>query len=120
MPVIDVCWVGALPADADSLALRLADVLGDALAAAPGGVCVRLQHLPAEHHAENGDPPHGVPPVFVRVLHTHPPTGAPLHAEVTTLTTAVAHATGRPPERVHLEYAPAGAGRVACGGRLLE
>lgn len=65
MPIVDVCWVGDLPADADALVPRLADVIGDAL------------------------------------------------------TAALARASGRPAERVHLEYAPAGAGRIAFGGRLI-
>lgn len=120
MPVIDVCWVGELPPDADSLASRIADVMGDALDLAPGRVWVRLQHLPADHYAENGGPLHGPLPVFVRVLHAHPPTGAPLRAEAAALTQAVARTTGRPVERVHVEYAPAGAGRMAFGGRLVE
>ena len=120
MPVIDVCWVGALASDADELAQRLADVVGDALGVAPGRVWVRLTPLPADRYAENGDPLQGPLPLFVRLLHAHPPTGQALQAEVAALTTALAAATGRPAERVHLEYAPAGAGRIAFGGRLVE
>jgi hypothetical protein len=62
----------------------------------------------------------GALPLFVRILHARPPTGAALQAEVAALTTALARASGRPVERVHLEYAPAGAGRIAFGGRLVE
>lgn len=118
MPILDVCWVGALPADAAELASRLADAAGDALNAAPGRVWVRLHPLPAEHYAENGGPVPGAPPLFVRILHARPPAGAALQAEVAALTAARARASGRPAERVHLEYAPAWAGRMAFGGRL--
>ncbi|MBI3345769.1 MAG: hypothetical protein HY020_00985 [Burkholderiales bacterium] len=120
MPVIDVCWVGALAADADVLSQRLADVVGDALGVAPGRVWVRLAQLPANHYAENGGHLQGPLPLFVRVLHAHPPEGRALQAEITALTTALAAASGRPAERVHLEYAPAGVGRIAFGGRLAE
>jgi hypothetical protein len=120
MSIVDVCWVGDLPGDSDSLAPRLADVIGDALNAAPGRVWVRLQHLPAERYAENGDPLQGGLPVFARILHARPPVGAALRDEITTLTVALAQVSGRPAERVHLEYAPAGAGRVVFGGRLVE
>lgn len=118
MPILDVCWVGALPADAAELASRLADAAGDALNAAPGRVWVRLHPLPAEHYAENGGPVPGAPPLFVRIMHARPPAGAALQAEVAALTAALARASGRPAERVHLEYAPAGAGRMDFGGRL--
>ena len=98
----------------------LADVIGDALNLAPGRVWVRLQPLPADHYAENGGPLQGALPVFVGIVHAHPPVGAALKAEVTALAQAVAGVCGRPAERVHLEYAPAGAGRIAFGGRLVE
>ena len=119
MPIVDICWVGELPPDADALASRLADVLGDALQLAPGRVWVRLHPLPADRYAENGGPLQGALPIFVTLLHAHRPLGAALDAEVAALTAAVAHASGRPTDRVHLEYAPAGAGRLAFGGRLV-
>lgn len=116
MPIVDVHCVGLpLPA-ADALA----GVIGDALHLPPGRVWVRLHPLPAEHYAENGGPLPGALPVFVRILHAHPPRGAALKAELAALTQAVAGACGRPAERVHTEYAPAGAGRMAFGGRLVE
>jgi len=118
MPIVDIHWAGALPPAADELASHLADVIGDALGLDPGRVWVRLN--PIAHYAENGGPLEGEPPVFVRILHAHPPVGEALKAEVAALTIAVAQASGRPAYRVHLEYAAPGAGRIAFGGRLVE
>jgi hypothetical protein len=56
----------------------------------------------------------------VTILHARPPAGAALRAEVTSVTGAVAQCVARPPERVHVRYASAGAGRQAFGGRLVE
>ena len=58
-------------------------------------------------------------PAFVTVLHAHLPSGAELEAEVQAITAAVATCIGRPIERVHVQYAPAGAGRQAFGGKLI-
>lgn len=121
MPIVDIHWAGAPPASADDMAAALADAIGDALQQPPGRVWVRL-HL--VHHAENGGPLAGAQPVFVTVLHAHPPAGDALKAEITAITSAitsaVAAASGRPRERVHLEYAAPGAGRIAFGGRLVD
>lgn len=117
MPIVDIDWAGPLPAQADDLAAVLADAIGDALAQPPGRVWVRLHLI---HHAENGGPLAGSPPVFVRLLHANPPVGEALRAEVAAVTAAVAAATGRPRERVHLAYDAPGAGRIAFGGRLFD
>jgi phenylpyruvate tautomerase PptA (4-oxalocrotonate tautomerase family) len=116
MPILDIHWAGPPPASADDMAAALADACGDALRQPPGRVWVRL-HL--VHHAENGGPLAGAAPVFVTVLHLQPPQGAALQAEVSALSSAVAATAGRPRERVHVEYAAPGAGRVAFGGRLM-
>ncbi|MDG0857097.1 hypothetical protein [Roseateles puraquae] len=116
MPVVDVHWAGPPPAAPDDMAAALADAIGDALQQPPGRVWVRLHQV---HHAENGGPLAGAQPVFVTLLHARPPVGEALQAEIAAVTAAVAAATGRPRERVHLEYAPAGAGRMAFGGRLV-
>lgn len=117
MPIIDIHWAGAPPASADDMAAALADAIGDALQQPPGRVWVRLHFV---HHAENGGPLAGAQPVFVNVLHAQPPAGDALKAEITAITSAVAAASGRPRERVHLEYAAPGAGRIAFGGRFVE
>jgi phenylpyruvate tautomerase PptA (4-oxalocrotonate tautomerase family) len=117
MPILDIHWAGAPPASPDDMAAALADAIGDALQQPPGRVWVRLHLI---HHAENGGPLAGAQPVFVTLMHAHPPTGDALRAEVMAVTQAVAQASGRPRERVHLEYAAPGAGRMAFGGRLVE
>lgn len=117
MPIVDIHWAGAPPASADDMAAALADAIGDALQQPPGRVWVRLHLI---HHAENGGPLAGAQPVFVTLMHAHPPTGDALRAEVMAVTEAVAQVSGRPRERVHLEYAAPGAGRMAFGGRLVE
>jgi phenylpyruvate tautomerase PptA (4-oxalocrotonate tautomerase family) len=121
MPIIDLTLVLA-PGTAPpaGLAQRVADVAGDLLGAAAGHLWVRLDSWPTERYAEN----HAVLaadelPAFVRILHARPPTGAALDHEVQVLTRALAECLARPPTAVHLEYAPAGAGRMAFGGRLV-
>lgn len=123
MPIVDVeivageeeVWAAARGAGA------LADVLGKVFATAAGRTWVRLRTLPASAYAENESRPGpGEWPVFVTVLHAHPPTGEARAAEVMAVTTAVAAWAGRAPERIHVQYAPAAAGRQAFGGRLVE
>lgn len=117
MPVVDVLWAGPPPAAPDELAAALADAIGDALQLPPGRVWLRLHPV---HHAENGGPLAGAPPVFVTLLHARPPVGEALKAEIAAVTAAVAAVAGRPRERVHLEYAAPGAGRIAFGSRLVS
>jgi hypothetical protein len=59
-------------------------------------------------------------PVFVTVLVRQSPVGADLQAEVAALTQAIAQVVRRPGTSVHLEYAPAAAGRVSFGGKLVR
>ena len=85
--------------------------------AAPGSSCAPI---PCDHYAESGGgPPDGVYPVFVSVLKARLPAPDALRIEVARLTAAVAEATGRPEEHIHIVYLPAGAGRVAFGGDLV-
>ena len=121
MPIIDVHVVvpeaATLPA---ALASSLADALGRVLAAAPGHAWLRLHTLDAGCYAENdcllGDQDL---PVFVTVLHARWPPADALARQAEALARAVAAVLGRDAQRVHVEFAPAGAGRVAFGGRLL-
>jgi phenylpyruvate tautomerase PptA (4-oxalocrotonate tautomerase family) len=120
MPIVDVCFVepgstvSSLPT-----AQQLADAIGRALASEPGSTWVRLQALDRAQYAENDLSPGDVePPVFVTVLLANPPADSALAAQALLVTEAVARCFGRPAERVHVEYAPAGAGRMAFGGRL--
>lgn len=122
MPILDVEVVlrpeETLPAGrARTIAVRAGQVFG----AAPGATWVKLHALPAADYAENGtEPDAGVHPVFVTVLKAQVPVPAALQAEITALTQAVAEACDRSPENVHVLYLPAGAGRVAFGGRLVS
>jgi hypothetical protein len=57
--------------------------------------------------------------VFVTILKREVREGAALDAEAQALTRAVAIAVGRPTDCVHVEFAPAAAGRLAFGGKLV-
>jgi hypothetical protein len=121
MPIIDVTLVlprgAVVPTDATH---QLANALGVALNAAPGHVWVRLHALNADNYAENESRMDEAElPVFVTVLHAHWPTPELMSKEVEDLVAAVATCLGRPPERVHIEYAFAGAGRWHLAANLL-
>lgn len=120
MPVIDVCLVvderRGIPPKVTQL---VADQLGSALGVPQGHLWVRLQIIPSEHYAENDASLESDElPVFVRVLHSRPPTGNELTREAALVSRTVGCAIGRDPSRVHVEYAPPGAGRMAFGGQL--
>ena len=131
MPILDVEIVseaegsahGAAGAD-DALEPTLAQRLADGVAAAwglgPEDVWVRLRVLPSHRYAESGGTAEGVRPVFVSVLRARVPHGERLGADVVSLARAVAKATGRGVENVHVLHEPAAAGRLAFGGRLVE
>jgi phenylpyruvate tautomerase PptA (4-oxalocrotonate tautomerase family) len=121
MPIVDVEVVGPLARSAGrGLAGRVADAVGAVLAAPPGHTWVRLRRLASSDYAESdGGPPRGVRPVFVALLRQRPPTGRALAREVRRLTLAVAQATGRPSENVHVVYRSSPNGRAAFGGRLI-
>jgi phenylpyruvate tautomerase PptA (4-oxalocrotonate tautomerase family) len=122
MPIIDVELVVGERATAPAgLAQRLADAAARVLDAPPGSLWVRLRELPAGNYAENAtELAAGELPAFVTVLHARPPTGPALAAEAKALGIAVAECLGVLPERVHVEYAPAGYGRIAFGGDLVR
>lgn len=121
MPIVDVRFV--METDAEwppGLTQDLADALGDLLGAPPGQVWVRLVVLPATHYAENrAAVERGGAPVFVTLLQARPPQGPERAEQCLALTRVVATVTGRRADRIHIEYAPDGAGRVAFGGRLV-
>lgn len=122
MPIVDV-EVVCQPGEARGLpsAAGLAEILGHALGSAPGHTWVRVHTLDASCYAENGVLVDMTElPVFVTVLHATLPVGAALEADVAAVTQAVAAWVERKVERVHVTYAPAGAGRQAFGGRLIQ
>lgn len=122
MPIIDIEFVSdRTSAAALPTASALADAIGRVFGSQPGRTWVRLRMLDAACYAENDVSLSPLaPPVFVTVLHAHPPTGAALIEEVQALTQAIATCSARAPERVHVQYAPAAAGRQAFGGSLVE
>ena len=120
MPILDVEPVQLAHTTIDAtLAQRLADAAAAVVGSAPGSVWVRLRPLPAAQYAENGVVVAAdALPVFVTVLHAHPPQGDERVQEAAALTNAVACVFGRSDECVHVLYAATGAGRQAFGGQL--
>jgi len=121
MPILDVEIV-LLPGEmvSSGLAAEIADRCGQVFGSPPGNTWVKLHLMPRDRYAENdGGPPDGACPVFVSVLKARLPAPEALSVEVGRLTAAIAQATGRPAEHVHIIYLPGGAGRVAFGGALV-
>lgn len=124
MPILDIEHV--LPEGADAappgLAQALADAVGRVFGSKPGRTWVRLRALPATAYAENDVAAMGSDalPVFVTVLHAHLPEGQALSSQVSALTHAIAGVLGCDAQRVHVQVAPAGAGRQAFGGRMVR
>ncbi len=121
MPIVDVRPVVSasqhLPADAAQV---IADSIAGVLSADTGRIWVRLTELPKDRYAENGIVVDDNDlPVFVQVLHAELPTEDARVQEAKALAVAVAASLGRQVERVHIEYAPPGRGRVAFGGKLV-
>jgi hypothetical protein len=121
VPIIDVEFVHSAQGRALPNASTLAAAIGRALGTPPGRTWVRLRTLDANFYAENeSSVSTSELPVFVTVLHAHLPDGPSLAVEVQVLTKAVASCVGCSAEHVHVEYAPAGAGRQAFGGSLVK
>ena len=121
MPIVDVeivCTAGR-PVSVSTQAL--ADELGRVFGSEPGRTWVRVRALPRESYAENASVlDERELPAFVTVLHARPPVGEALTAEAQAVTAATARVLQCPPEFVHVQYAPAGIGRVAFGGKLVS
>ncbi|MDH4115211.1 MAG: hypothetical protein OEU89_07045 [Burkholderiaceae bacterium] len=120
MPVVDIQVVTdaehTVPAGS---AKAVATAMATVLHAPSGHVWVRLEHLPVEQYAENG-PVEVLFPVFVKVLLADLPPPDALATQAASLAQAVATCLNRRAEQVHIEYAPAGRGRVAFGGQLVR
>lgn len=115
MPIVDVEVVMGAGSGALPEAALVANTLGAVLGSAPGRTWVRLRSLDAACYAENGVA--APAPVFVTVLLATLPDPAAMDAQVAALTQAVAALFGRAADNVHVEYAPAAAGRMAFGGK---
>lgn len=122
MPIVTVEVVaGASEAMTQDLAQPLADAIGGALKSAPGQTWVRVRSIARDQYAENDATLEAAQsPVFVTILKEQTPRRAELEREVAALTRAVAQVVGRPATCVHIEYAPAAAGRLAFGGVLVQ
>lgn len=122
MPIVDVELVCKSEGEFRAVSAEaLANALGAVMGSAPGRTWVRLRHLSSACYAENHVAvSESELPVFVTVLLAHPPVGSALTEQVAALTTAVANSVGRSHEVVHVQYAPAGAGRQAFGGELVQ
>ncbi len=118
MPIVDIELVRESEAEFNSVsAVQLADALGAALGTPPGRTWVRLRHLGSQHYAENDSRLAAAElPAFVTVLHAHAPDADTLAGEARLITEVVARSLARAPQRVHVQYAPPGAGRLAFGG----
>ena len=124
MPIVDVEVVGGGEGASSGVAVSaraLADALGQVFASPAGRTWVRLHNLDGADYAENEVAlSESDWPVFVTVQHAHPPAGSALASELDTVTQVVARCVARAPERVHVQYAAAGQGRMAFGGRVVE
>ena len=121
MPILEVELVGQPgPVTRQRLAQRIADAVSPVFGSRSGQTWVRLRVLPREDYAESGSDTSGVRPIFVsvtkRVLGAH----EALRAEAARIAEVVASACVRPVDNVHVIYQPAGAGRIAFGGELVE
>ena len=122
MPIIDVELVASEGYDLSVPSVTtIADALGTVLGCPPGRTWVRLRVLSSSAYAENESSlSEDELPVFTTVLHARLPEGEALVAEVKAITAAIAHCLHRNPDRVHVQYAPAAAGRQAFGGKLVQ
>lgn len=120
MPIVDVEVVVLAGVPKDGFrADALADRLGETFGSPPGATWVRLHFLDSTAYAENGCKLDIESlPVFVTVVRLQLPKDDALIAEIGAVTRAVADCLGRPRERVHVQFAPAAAGRLAFGGLL--
>ena len=121
MPIVDIAIVvRAGEVVQKDAAHALANFIAGPLNASPGKVWVRLQLLPEELYAENGEEGENPSPVFVNVLHADLKPQDQLEREASALAQAIGTCLARSADHVHIEYAPAGRGRIAFGGRLLR
>ena len=125
MPIIDIELVCHSESELSAVSVHaLADALGTALSTVPGRTWVRMRYLGSNAFAENQISSADIAakglPVFVTVLVTRPPEMPARATAIKTITAVVAACVGRSPDRVHVQYAPAAAGRQAFGGKLVQ
>jgi hypothetical protein len=122
VPILDVELVCHSEVDFRAVeAGAVVEAAAKVFASPKGRTWVRLRCLRSECYAEN-ESSLSVDelPVFVTVQLAQLPSEDVIEGQVLALTQAVARAVGREPSRVHVAYAPAGAGRQAFGGALVK
>jgi phenylpyruvate tautomerase PptA (4-oxalocrotonate tautomerase family) len=122
MPIVDVTIVAGRDEKVTTgLTQALADGIGRVLNSPSGQTWVRLHPLTQDRYAENNTSLTSTDlPVFVSVLTREIPDQSQLVGTIAKLTRAISEVTGRPSDKVHIEYAPSAVGRVAFGGKLVE
>jgi hypothetical protein len=122
MPIVDIEMVCASETEFRAVSVTAtANAVGDVLGCEPGHAWVRLRCLDGRCYAENhAELASDELPVFATVLLATLPPEQELPSHVLALTRAIAGAVSRPADRVHVHYAPAGGGRQAFGGRLVQ
>jgi phenylpyruvate tautomerase PptA (4-oxalocrotonate tautomerase family) len=121
MPIVDVhAVVSASCKLPDDAAQRLAASIAGVLNAETGTVWVRLAEIADGKYAENGaNVEDNNLPVFIQVMHADWSTQHARAREAAALAAAVAACLGRLVDRIHVEFAPPGRGRIAFGGKLV-
>lgn len=120
MPIVEIEIVAERKL-VPGLAARLAHDLATIFGGPASGTWVKLHRLDVHDYAEgDGGPSPEVRPVLVSVLKADPPFEDELRAEIRQIVDVVAAVCDRPPENVHVIYEPAGRGRVAFGGDLVD
>lgn len=121
MPIVDIEIVlqpdETIPGE---LASELADQLGEIFGSSKNGTWVKVYGSDGIHYAENGGKEAGVYPVFVSLLKANLPAAEEIQREIDAIITTVAKICNRAPSLVHVIYQPAGKGRVAFGGNIVE
>jgi hypothetical protein len=120
MPILTIEFVhepGELPPE--NAPREIANLAGEIFATPAGQTWVRLRLLGKASYTENGMSPAETPsPVFVSVLKRSLDNPEQLVAESKSLAKGIGDVFSRPTENVHIEFEPAGAGRIAFGGEL--
>jgi len=121
MPIVDVRFVASARPEAHTpSAQELADALGRVLGSDPGRTWVRLHRHDISQYAENETSVQTDElPVFATLLLATMPDIEARAEHAGAICSALSRCFGRPLERIHLEYAPSGTGRVAFGGVLM-
>jgi phenylpyruvate tautomerase PptA (4-oxalocrotonate tautomerase family) len=121
MPILDV-QIALRPGEdlPPNLASAIANAAARVFGAPPGNTWVLVKALPASAYAEDSSPPgEGIFPVFASVLKARLGPIEKLKEEAMRLSKAIAIASQRPQENIHILYEPEALGRISFGGQLV-